>query len=1032
MESINLDIKLNYYKELYNELLQNLNGVSYRVELGSNKISFFPEKIAEITGYSSEDFYNNKITWFSIIHPDDMEIVKNEKEKLTNKKNYTANNEYRIIHKSGKVKWIRDIARLISEEDDSKIILQGTVFEITNQKETQELNKERVHTLLSIIDFLPDSTFAIDLNGKVIAWNKAIEKMTGVDKKDIIGKGNREYAKVFYGEPRPMIIDLVLGNQKDFGDLFKYVTRKGNTLFAEVYDPRFYGGKGAYLWGTAAPLLDNNGKVIGAIESVRDITESKLLEEALADSDKNFRALVNSLPDIILVHTEGIIKYVNSATDSIAGYQPGELIGESIFKYIYEEDHKKTLDMLENRKEGKPVPEVYELRMLTNTGDIRDIEIRASIIDYYGQSSHLAVLTDVTQKKRIVEALSLSETKFSKVFHISPDAINISRVHDGVFIDVNKGYTLLTGYAAEEVIGKSYNDFDIWVNDFDKAKFMKRLLINREVNNLEVLIKTKQGKIKTGLISARIIDINGEMCSLTITRDISDRELAMKSLQESEETFRRLFEDSADPILLMDVNCFIDCNQAALSLFGYNSKNQIVGKRQWQISPEFQADGRYSLEKAVEMTSIALKKGYNRFEWTYIKQNGTPFPAEVTITSINLKGNQIFYVMSRDITDRKSTIDALQKSEQKYRLLAENLKDFVWELNKDLVFTFASPSIEEIGGYKQEEVEGQHLSKILTDESIKYIYTLLNALKAKLEEGLRPELTNYEVQLLHKNGNIIDVEVSINPIIFNNGFNGIRGVTRDITDRKKAEEELIKAKDKAEVSEQLKSAFLAQMSHEIRSPLYRILGYVTLIHDYIENLKSSDTDEVKEFFLRIDLSSKRLIRTIDSILNMSELQTKSYSPSYSKQDIFLILKSLHREHQIQAQLKGIEFRIEKCIENTFLWCDEYSITQIFANLIDNALKYTFKGSVQIIIDNDENNCLYVEVRDTGVGMSNDFMNKMFTPFTQEEIGYTRKFDGNGLGLALVKNYCDLNNALVTVHSEKGEGSVIRVLFSSRS
>jgi signal transduction histidine kinase len=142
------------------------------------------------------------------------------------------------------------------------------------------------------------------------------------------------------------------------------------------------------------------------------------------------------------------------------------------------------------------------------------------------------------------------------------------------------------------------------------------------------------------------------------------------------------------------------------------------------------------------------------------------------------------------------------------------------------------------------------------------------------------------------------------------------------------------------------------------------------------------------------------------------------------------MSKLFHEHQLSAKQKGLEF-IYTCIENdTNVIADEYCITQIFANLIDNAIKYTKKGKVEILLEKNKTGNITVEVKDTGIGISKEFLPRIFGPFTQEEQGYTRTFEGNGLGLALVKRYCELNNIIIEVDSVKNEGSTFRIIFIS--
>jgi signal transduction histidine kinase len=180
----------------------------------------------------------------------------------------------------------------------------------------------------------------------------------------------------------------------------------------------------------------------------------------------------------------------------------------------------------------------------------------------------------------------------------------------------------------------------------------------------------------------------------------------------------------------------------------------------------------------------------------------------------------------------------------------------------------------------------------------------------------------------------------------------------------------------------------------------------------------------------IESAGQRITRTIDLILNMSEIQTGTYEYIPRKIDIYKdILATLKCEFKGIADSKGIKFEIISKTDNAIKVIDSYTVMQIFANLIDNAFKYTNKGKVQVVIKKDKSGNLVVSVKDTGIGMSAKYIPKLFRPFSQEEQGYTRKFEGNGLGLALVKNYCDLNNAAISVKSKKNVGTTFKITFN---
>ena len=174
------------------------------------------------------------------------------------------------------------------------------------------------------------------------------------------------------------------------------------------------------------------------------------------------------------------------------------------------------------------------------------------------------------------------------------------------------------------------------------------------------------------------------------------------------------------------------------------------------------------------------------------------------------------------------------------------------------------------------------------------------------------------------------------------------------------------------------------------------------------------------------------MRTIELIINMSELQTGSYNFKEKEFDLFKdVIKKQYENYLPFTKPKKIAFELLNNVEQSTVTADEYSINQIFNHLIDNAVKYTQTGKVEVSINCDPRNNLYVDVADTGIGISEEYMKMLFTPFTREEKGYTRNFEGNGLGLALVKKYCELNNAEIKVTSRKGKGSLFRVTFHKK-
>lgn len=371
--------------------------------------------------------------------------------------------------------------------------------------------------------------------------------------------------------------------------------------------------------------------------------------------------------------------------------------------------------------------------------------------------------------------------------------------------------------------------------------------------------------------------------------------------------------------------------------------------------------------------------------------------------------------------------NTLKENQRMLSTLMGNLPGMVYRCLNDANWTmkFVSDGCFELTGYKPD---------MLIDNKILSYSDLIhpddrNMVWETVQESLQRKV---HFSLIYR----INTKDGIEKWIWENGAGvygsydnliALEGFISDITHRKLAEDELIKAKEAAERSDRLKTEFLAQMSHEIRTPLNAILNFSQLIED--ELLDKFD-DEVKSIFENLDSASNRIIRTVDLLLNTSELHAGSYNYTPRKFDLYnQTLVYLYNEYKNEATKKSIDFILTKETNKTKVFADDYSVTQIYSNLISNAIKYTDHGKVEIIIRRNEENKLVVIIADTGIGISQEALNIIFEPFRQEDQGYTRKYEGTGLGLYLVKEYSNLNGISLNFKTAKGKGTTVTTVFS---
>ncbi|MHB8066352.1 MAG: response regulator [Desulfobaccales bacterium] len=272
----------------YRLLVKNLPNVVFK-GYRDWSADFVDDKIEALTGYPKAEFDSRRMKWLDVVVSEDVAGMQ-QKLVAALKADKSYIREYRIRHRNGNILWIQEGGQIICNAKGDIDYFYGAFLDITERKEAEVALRESSRQLLDIIDFLPDATLVIDRQGMVIAWNRAMETMTGVKAEEMLGKGNYEYALPFYGERRPILIDYIFNEEKEFKSRYAHLSRRGETLCGEAYVPQIKEG-GAYLTATAGGLYDSAENLTGAIELIRDITDRKRMQEALHRQKEYLAAL---------------------------------------------------------------------------------------------------------------------------------------------------------------------------------------------------------------------------------------------------------------------------------------------------------------------------------------------------------------------------------------------------------------------------------------------------------------------------------------------------------------------------------------------------------------------------------------------------------------------------------------------------------------------------------------------------------------------------------------------------------------------
>jgi len=392
-------------EDLYQTLAEKSFAGVYVVQDGI--FQFLNSNAAAYAGYTPAELIGK--TSISIVHPEDRETARKNAGKML-KGERTFPYKFRIITKDDSTRWIMETVTSINYNDKPAVL--GNSMDITEKIATQESLRRSEQLYADIINFLPDATFVIDLEGKVVAWNRAIEEMSGVKAKDMLGKGNYEYAIPFYGVRRPILIDLVFKSDEEIEKKYHFISKEKDCLIVET-DVPLVKGHNLFLWGKASPIYDYQGNVIGAIESIRDLTDRKRVEEAVQLSEEKYRTLIESTLDLVfIVDRRGIYSYVNPTLEKVTGYAASELIGRPFTYIVAPEQVKSTINRFKKGIKGEAAP-AYEADLVHKNGERIPVEFLVTTLsDTKGQpTGRFGIARDITERKLAEEEKLELETK---------------------------------------------------------------------------------------------------------------------------------------------------------------------------------------------------------------------------------------------------------------------------------------------------------------------------------------------------------------------------------------------------------------------------------------------------------------------------------------------------------------------------------------------------------------------------------------------------------------------------------------------
>lgn len=907
-----------------------------------------------------------------------------------------------------------------------------------------------------------------DLDGRLTFANPALCRiLNGKSPADFLGKKVSAYVS----EKDAVRLET---------EIFPSVLKQGQHIFEMLI--LSIDGKSIPTMQNSFLIRSDNGEPFCFANVLTDITEIKRVEKALKESEKKFRSLVELTTDWFWeTDTNGIFTYVDPKSRDFLGYEPNEVIGKLWTDFMAEGEVERLNVIFEKDLDRKaPFTRLENTQIRRNGGEI---VVESSSMPFFDENGKFlgwrGLNSDITQRKKNEEelkkyrnhleeliaigndelrtinrelrqeieehrqtekALRKSESKYRELVQ-NANSIILRMDPEGTVTFFNEFAQRFFGFTEDEILGK--NVVGTIVPELDEVgKDLTAMILDigsypeRYSNNVNENILRNGRSVWVSWTNKAIKDENEQIVEiLCVGHDVTGRKRAVERIAESEKKYRTLFEDSLEAMSLTLEGKVVDVNPAWLKMHGYRSKEGVFGR---DILDFIYSEGKQTLTKR---RNLWPKVGDRVVPSQDICKDGTVIDVEVYSCGIQLEGKDAVLATVHDVTERKQVREALRRSEERYRLLLDNIDLGINLISRDYEILMTNHKSHMAFNNPEPQLVGRKCYNALENrESVCPHCPGTRAMNTR-----QPE----EIEAVGKkeDGSKVYERIRAFPTYDQNkNVDGFIEVGEDITGRKiveqeiarhrdnlealvkgrteeleKANEELMIAKEAAETALRTKSEFLANMSHEIRTPMNAIIGMSDMVsHTNLDRKQ-------KEFIRVIHSSSRSLLQLINDILDFSKIESGKLEFDIVNVSLREVIEEIPDMFFTKIKEKEIEF-ILNIAPNVprHIYADPLRLRQVLLNLVSNAFKFTDEGEVCLEVKIVSQTSAMVEllfiVRDTGIGLDHEKQRGIFNAFAQADGSTTRRYGGTGLGLFICKQIVDMMDGDIWVESTPGKGA----------
>lgn len=770
-----------------------------------------------------------------------------------------------------------------------------------------------------------------------------------------------------------------------------------------------------------AEPIEINGKQL-AIVAIDDISDRKKMEDSLCESEKKFRMVFEYSVEGKLLNTVDGEIIINKAFSQILGYTKDELSPLKLKEITHPDDTENNQKIFDSILSGDQFVVRWEKRYVHKNGNIIWIDISTSLLrDNEGKPLYfITSINEITDRKHTEEALRESEEKFRT---IADFAYNWESWvgKDGQIIYISPSCERISGYKPEEFISDRlllekivHPDDSKLLKDHSEAAHSSEHL--HEIEELDFRIIKKDGSVAyIGHLCRPVFDDMDNYLGRRISnRDITEHKLADKSLKESEDRYKTLFENTGTSIIIVEEDTTISlANKRFLQITGY-TKEEVEGVKKWTEIVDKDDLGwmteQHRLRRENPQHAIP-----SEFEFRYNTKSG-----ELRYVLINVQlipGTRKSMASLMDITERKLAEEALSESEKQFRSVLETGSFIVLMLDSVGRITLCNDFMLDLTGWTREEILHLNWFDLFLPEEIRS-EIMISVFQKSIREG---EITeHYENEIITRHGERRLIAWN-NTILYNHlgMVSGVASIGEDVTERKRTEAEIkLKNEELLKLNAE-KDKFFSIIAHDLRSPFNSFLGLTQIM---AEDLPSLTLNQVQDMAISMKNSATNLYSLLENLLEWSQIQKGSMPFDPAEIQLRSLVDEVITLALETAKSKEIEIGCN-ISEEILVFADSNILQTVIRNMVSNAMKFTTrKGKISLSAKTDKNNYVEISIRDTGVGMSQEMVENLFQPDVKTSRKGTENEPSTGLGLLLCKEFVEKHGGKIWVESEVGKGS----------